>query len=185
MISQRQVRRIALLTLTTLGWLLAAAVIPVWAGTCVSNNPDEIPPFLTTGEDPNLLLIIDNSASMYDLAYIEDATLCYDDTYDAAAGYAGYFAGDDWYAYEGGKFVSKSAIEAAAVCGTATHRKTVGGANHICLKVTGGAFEALVTKGNFLNWAAASKLDIEKQILTGGKYIGADATLQMLSLIHI
>jgi len=29
----------------------------------------------------------------------------------------------------------------------------------------------LVARGNYLNWLAASKFDVEKEILTGGKYI--------------
>ena len=29
---------------------------------------------------------------------------------------------------------------------------------------------AFAARGNFLNWAAASKLDIQKKVLTGGKY---------------
>ncbi|MFH7320899.1 pilus assembly protein [Desulfurivibrio sp. D14AmB] len=168
----------AIFILTLFGLLPSLAA----AGYCDSTNPDKVPPFLTPGVDPNMLLIIDNSASMYDLAYIEDASLCYDDSYDPAASYAGYFEEEDWYAYEGGKFVGKSDLEATTICGTATHRKTtVTGANHICLKETGGVFDALVTKGKFLNWAAVSKLDIEKQILTGGKYVSIDSTLQMES----
>ncbi|UCF03288.1 MAG: hypothetical protein JSV14_06515, partial [Deltaproteobacteria bacterium] len=48
------------------------------------------PPFLSGGGvTPNLLLLIDNSASMYDLAYVDDQGYCYDDTYDAASTYVG------------------------------------------------------------------------------------------------
>jgi len=38
-------------------------------GSCASGNA--VPPFLSTGSKPNLLLMIDNSASMYDLAYVQ------------------------------------------------------------------------------------------------------------------
>ena len=38
-----------------------------------------------------------------------------------------------------------------------------------------------VGRGNFLNWAAASKLDIQKKILTGGKYDPATGQLIMES----
>jgi len=41
-----------------------------------------VPPFLTTSVPPNLLLLIDNSASMYDLAYIDTQKHCYDDSYN-------------------------------------------------------------------------------------------------------
>ena len=40
---------------------------------------------------------------------------------------------------------------------------------------------AFVASGNFLNWAAASKLDVQKKILTGGKYDAATGRLVMES----
>ena len=45
-----------------------------------------VPPFLAAGLDPNLLLMIDNSASMYDLAYVQprEEGYCYDGTYTDA-----------------------------------------------------------------------------------------------------
>ena len=55
------------------------------------------PPFLSGGGvTPNLLLLIDNSASMYDLAYVGDAGYCYDDTYDSASIYVGNFEPGSW-----------------------------------------------------------------------------------------
>ncbi|GAB6192349.1 pilus assembly protein [Desulfocastanea catecholica] len=140
-----------------------------------------IPPFLPPDGDPNLLLIIDNSASMYDLAYVNNSDYCYDgnddvggEKYDPTYGYTGYFESDSWYAYEGAQFVTKTDAEAKSLCDVATNRKTVDGtvdgANNICLKATEKTFDSLVAKGNFLNWVAASKLDIEKKVLTGGKY---------------
>jgi type IV pilus assembly protein PilY1 len=167
--------------LTVTACLLGSAAGPASANMCFSNDPDEIPPFLTTGVDPNLLMIIDNSASMFDLGYVGNAGHCYDESYDPSASYAGYFDMNTWYAYEGGKFVSKGAGDAAAICGAATHRKTSGGADNVCLNVTGGIFSSLTAKGNFFNWVAASKLDIEKGILTGGKYVADDSTLRMES----
>ncbi|MBW2172943.1 MAG: hypothetical protein JRF69_13445, partial [Deltaproteobacteria bacterium] len=59
-----------------------------------------VPPFLTTSVPPNLLLLIDNSASMYDLAYVDDQDYCYDDTYNNATEYAGYCNPDTWYKYD-------------------------------------------------------------------------------------
>ena len=53
-----------------------------------------LPAFLGTSIDPNLLLLIDNSASMYDLAYVDAAQYCFDDTYNIASSYAGYFEED-------------------------------------------------------------------------------------------
>ncbi|MFZ2948228.1 MAG: hypothetical protein WA003_01970, partial [Desulfuromonadaceae bacterium] len=51
------------------------------------------PAFIATGMKPNLLLMIDNSASMYDLAYTgTSSTACYDDSYDNTKDYIGYFS---------------------------------------------------------------------------------------------
>ena len=40
---------------------------------------------------------------------------------------------------------------------------------------------AFAATGNFLNWASASKLDIQKKILTGGKYDTANGLMVMES----
>ena len=140
------------------------------------------PPFLQAGVEPNLLLMIDNSASMYDLAYVnaaDDASgYCYDDSYASGSSYAGYFDADAWYAYESGRFVKTTA---PAACSSPTYKKSSGGADEICLKVSGSTVSAFAAKGNFLNWAASSKMDIEKKILTGGKYDAANGVLVMES----
>ena len=69
------------------------------AFSCATGASD--PPFLSAGVDPNLLLLIDNSASMYDLAYVNaTGNYCNDDTYDNTDNYAGYFDLDTWYEYD-------------------------------------------------------------------------------------
>lgn len=179
--SYRKTPKAALTILLALFCLLAPATAPA-NEICVSNNPDEIPPFLTTGVvDPNLLLIIDNSASMYDLAYIDDARYCFDDSYNPTDPYAGYFSRDAWYVYLAGAggFAAISAEQATTQCDSANRKKTHADSNHICLTLGGdGAFASLAAKGNFLNWATASKLDIEKGILTGGKYASGDLIME-------
>jgi type IV pilus assembly protein PilY1 len=58
-----------------------SVIILAFGGLCSSaysncENGNALPPFLVTGSvDPNLLLFIDNSASMYDLAYINETRL--------------------------------------------------------------------------------------------------------------
>ena len=48
--------------------------------------------------------MIDNSASMYDMAYVDENDLgyCFDESYDNTLSYAGYFSQEAWYKYEGG-----------------------------------------------------------------------------------
>jgi len=58
------------------------------------------PPFLSFGVKPNVLLMVDNSGSMLDLAYIDesdDGGQCMDNTYDSAKEYAGLFDPEVWY----------------------------------------------------------------------------------------
>ncbi len=120
--------------------MLTAVLI---CGLCLMNpTPAEsscatgvaVPPFLAAGVDPNLLLMIDNSASMYDLAYVKprEEGYCYDGTYtdedgnpaesyDAATDYFGYFESADWYAYNfaSAKFEIKTADAANSLCASA------------------------------------------------------------------
>jgi type IV pilus assembly protein PilY1 len=131
-------------------------------------NGVKIPAFLASGIDPNLLLIIDNSASMNDLAYIGAQGTCYDDGYSAAQKYAGYFDDAGWYAYSlsGNTFSQITDADAASQCSSYSFKSD----GQLCLSVGTNSVSKFVARGNLLNWAAASKLDIQKKILTGGKY---------------
>ena len=138
------------------------------------------PPFLSGGGvTPNLLLLIDNSASMYDLGYVDDQRYCYDDNYDVATTYVGYFDPTTWYVYNlaAQRFEPKTAAEASVVWGLAKYKHS-----DVCVNVDATpSVTAFAAKGNFLNWAAASKLDVEKEVLTGGKYDAANGRLVMES----
>ncbi len=141
------------------------------------------PPFLSGGVDPNLMLIFDNSASMLDLAYVAGLDTCFDDTYSNANAYAGYFDLGTWYAYDftREKFVEKTDAAAATICGASAFTSS-----DVCIDgaVTSGeltSVTAFAAKGNLLNWATASKIDIQKEILTGGKYDSTDTLLTMES----
>ena len=177
---------------------LAVIVLVMWSfsspaqvhASCATGSA--VPPFLAAGLDHNLLLLIDNSASMYDLAYVRqrEEGYCYDglytdssgtpvESYSAAKEYAGYFDATAWYAYNltSAQFETKTTAEAETICSSANYASS--GTACIAIDESGSpktvtAFAAL---GNFLNWAAASKLDIQKKILTGGKY---DATAGQL-----
>jgi type IV pilus assembly protein PilY1 len=137
------------------------------------------PPFLSGGGvDPNLLLLIDNSASMYDLAYVDDQGYCYDDTYSSTNTYVGYFEPTTWYGYNSTaqRFELKTATEASTLCGSATYTNS-----DVCITSDASSVSLFAAKGNFLNWAAASKLDVEKEVLTGGKYDATNSRLVMES----
>ena len=130
------------------------------------------PPFIDTGTTPNLLLIIDNSGSMYDLAWIDDgdaassreSEYCYDQTYDSANTYTGYFEIDPVtvYSYD----LTDNRFEAGAFPVSCTHQIS----GQLCVNIVAGAVTGFHATGNYLNWLTASKLDVQKEILTGGKY---------------
>jgi type IV pilus assembly protein PilY1 len=112
---------------------------------------------------------------MYDLAYIDTSKHCYDDSYNAATTYAGYCDPTIWYIYD----LGQSQFEEAPTWVTAeTHLAGAGGTRYqnasyvgiaIDETVTPNEVKGLVAIGNFVNWVTASKFDIEKKILTGGK----------------
>lgn len=184
------------ITIITAIFLIAGSLNnPIKAyGSCTDGTA--VPPFLSAGLDPNLLLMIDNSASMYDLAYVRprEEGYCYDGTYtdagnnlvesyNAAGSYTGYFDSALWYAYNmtSGEFEAKSAAEAQSICTSANYTNP----HTVCVSINESVNPKTVTAfaatGNFLNWATASKLDIQKKILTGGKYDPAAGLLIMES----
>jgi len=137
-----------------------------------------VPPFLTTSVPPNLLLLIDNSASMYDLAYVDDQDYCYDDTYNNATEYAGYCNPDTWYKYD----LAEQQFEPMLDYATASaFFVAAGGTRYADVNSVGIAIDktvspeevkAVIAKGNFINWATASKFDIEKKIRKEDPYRG-------------
>ncbi|MGM0681388.1 MAG: hypothetical protein ACQES8_04070, partial [Thermodesulfobacteriota bacterium] len=141
------------------------------------------PPFLSYGRvDPNVLLIIDNSASMYDMAYLEDAAYCFDDNYTLTSNYAGYFDPETYYQYNSAadRFEETGGSTAYSICnsaapGTVYHSNGADAdSSHACITIDESVEPTSLTvfaaKGNFLNWATSSKFDVEKNILTGGKH---------------
>ncbi len=100
------------------------------------------PPFLIIAPKPNVMVLLDNSGSMFEFAYdFNDANTS--QGYDPATNYYGYFLSDQWYEYSG-KFV-----EAAAKSSRAK-----------------GVDE---WDGNFLNWLTMRRVDIARKVLVGGK----------------
>ena len=155
-----------------------------YSSTCEEGRG--MPPFLgEEGVTPNILLMIDNSASMFDMAYVDENKLsyCFDESYDNTKSYAGYFTQDVWYKYDTDKFVPLADEPAATnYCSAAPGLKynhPNAGATELCITVNGNVITAFAAKGNVLNWVAASKMDIQKSVLTGGKYDAADAELIM------
>jgi len=126
------------------------------------------PPFVASGVKSNVLFLIDNSSSMYDLAY-GGKNLCVDDGFVAAREYPGYFDVRKNYLYDAAK--SRFVVsDLPSLCNAAS-------TPYLCVHMTGVAgsgsrrVQTFAASGSFLNWLSTSKLDLEKQVLTGGKFL--------------
>ncbi|MBJ6727441.1 pilus assembly protein [Geomesophilobacter sediminis] len=135
-----------------------------------------VPPYVASAK-PNVLLLLDNSSSMADLAYADPdpGSYCYDDSFSESATYVGYFDPVQLYRYDisKGAFVAVDAVTGS--CGAAA-------TSYLCLNLSGSiaprTVDNFIARGNFLNWLAMSKLDVEKYVLTGGKWDAATGLLQ-------
>lgn len=152
-------------------FFICSLLLPVSSWGAVIGDYCMTPPFIQQGIKGNLLMLIDNSASMYDLAY-QDTTKnqCYDNTYSDSTTYAGYFTSTDTYAFD---LTLNKFTGGAAMPGTCTYSA----GTYLCVNTTGSGTAELLAgtggftaSGNFLNWLTASKFDEEKKILTGGKF---------------
>ena len=180
------------LCLLFLVWVTFSILAPAYAEMsdyCIN------PPFIVGGVVPNLLMMFDNSSSMFDLNYVDKGTAtrqptyCYDKTYktnqcstttatrcakssECPSGetcknlYTGIFEINKYYQYD---FTNNDFTEIALFPPAGCNTYQV--ANTLCATVSGSAVTAFAAKGNYLNWLSASKFDIQKQILTGGKYV--------------
>ncbi|WP_162604619.1 pilus assembly protein [Geomonas edaphica] len=132
-----------------------------------------VPPLPGLGVRPNLLLMLDNSASMYDLAYTDPTLFCFDDTFNPAGSYPGYFNENNVYRYvtTGTRFTATTDSIAASSCNQAR-------TDFLCVNIKAKKLDTFLATGKFLNWLAMSKLDLEKLALTGGKYDPATNLMQ-------
>ena len=177
------------------------------------------PAFLQAGILPNLLFVIDNSASMFDLTYTDTGLkhcsnsadtcttdsqcgagtcsvfdrvpmYCFDETYKSTNEYIGYYnrfqsgTTKQYYNYDfsasPGKFDPVNSFSCVAGGGETALMFI----NELCVIYNPSlAGSTKVTKflasGNYMNWLTASKSDVQKQILTGGRYNTGD--LQLLA----
>ena len=149
-----------------------------------------LPPLPGFTVKPNLLLMIDNSASMFDPAYRDPANYCLDDATETFARqegpYLGYFHPATVYRYVFAKDAGAgdyfeptgdAAIPKSSKC-NAIADDNAKIKNNVCVNVTSGAVDNFLASGSFLNWLTMSKLDIEKMALTGGKFDTAAGMLQ-------
>ncbi len=161
--------------LTILCAVLAIIIPSATVNAATNNDYCILPPFITSDVNPNLLLMIDNSASMNELAYTSPVatSYCYDDTYSDDNSYAGYFEQDNYYEFNSG-LANDYFTGITSLAGLTCNYQT----SYLCVDINNsGQVLTFAASGKFLNWLTASKIDIEKEILTGGKYDPADQVL--------
>ena len=208
--------------------LLAGLSAQQDASAATMNDYCITPPFVVGGVKPNLLMLIDNSSSMFDLQYVDQGKYtgtcsvtttqtcsdsvscpsgetcnnrnftrnpyyCYDQTFKSSENYTGYFpnkacsvsgractsvsdcsggetcVGPLFYQYNftDDFFDQVAALPSTCPGGTAY---SLSGSLFAC--ISGTTVNTFAASGNYLNWLSASKFDVEKGILTGGKYVG-------------
>lgn len=137
-----------------LGVLLAAGMsVPALAQMELYSN---LPPFVTQNVPPNIMLIVDNSGSMYRFAYFDgwNTASPSDDNwgdnssnpstgFNPAYTYYGYFEPTYWYSYGNSRF-TPAALKSSRAKGAAEW------------------------DGNFLNWLTMRRVDVLRKVLTGG-----------------
>ncbi|CAK8714101.1 hypothetical protein GKODMF_05700 [Candidatus Electrothrix gigas] len=92
--------------LVLIGAMLLYGLVPCTGLANVCSQGTGVPPFLSTGAKPNLLMVLDNSGSMLDAAYTDsaEANPCFDDSYSSDGSYAGYFESEQWYEWKNGMY---------------------------------------------------------------------------------
>jgi hypothetical protein len=170
--------------------LAAHASTEAQGATC--DEGTAVPPFLGVETvPPNLMLMIDNSGSMYDLNYVENIGYCFDDSYNNSTTYAGYFMtireiidnSEVWYTYSAGdmEYVRTTEADKDIDCNAAAGNKYRAtdptGNEFLCASIDETDPDRskhvptyFAATGKFLNWIATSKMDVQKQVLTGGKW---------------
>lgn len=103
------------------------------------------PPFLVVSPKPNVLIVLDNSGSMFYFAYNFNGSGT-STGFNPAVTYYGYFDSDKWYVYTGTRFEESG--------NKGQRAKTVS-----------------EWDGNFLNWLTMRRIDIAKKALVGGRCV--------------
>ncbi len=117
-----------------------------FSASCTPPTPGDYtsyPPFIGSVVKPNVLILLDNSGSMFFFAYDYNGS-------DVSKGfvpgknYYGYFNPDKWYTYQNARFEETGDKSERAKASTEWD-------------------------GNFLNWLTMRRVDIARKVLVGGK----------------
>jgi type IV pilus assembly protein PilY1 len=127
-----------------------------------------VPPYVIQDIPPNVMIVLDNSGSMFNFAYFDgftttdilDDNMCTSSsspctgftdpgTYPTYK-YYGYFNPDYWYTYSSNRFLPSAPKTGSGLAGARAKISTE-------------------WDGNFLNWLTMRRVDIIRKVMTGGK----------------
>ncbi|VAX31387.1 Type IV fimbrial biogenesis protein PilY1 [hydrothermal vent metagenome] len=103
------------------------------------------PPFIGSVVKPNVLILLDNSGSMFFFAYNYNGSGT-SEGFTPGTDYYGYFDPDKWYEYQNSRFEETGNKSERAKMSTEWD-------------------------GNFLNWLTMRRVDIARKVLVGGKAV--------------
>ncbi|RJQ22240.1 MAG: hypothetical protein C4560_02660 [Nitrospiraceae bacterium] len=127
-----------------------------------------VPPYVVQNVPPNIMIVLDNSGSMFNFAYSDgfETTVTTDDYGCANSGspctgftnpgayptykYYGYFNPDYWYTYSSNRFVQSDPKTGSGLTGARSKNSNE-------------------WDGNYLNWLTMRRIDVTRKVMTGGK----------------
>lgn len=139
-------------------------------GNAVMEDYCQVPPYVIQNVPPNVMIVLDNSGSMFNFAYVDrgadgligtsDDNPC-DNKSSPCTGftepgtyptykYYGYFNPDYWYDYQNNRFIPTAPKQGSGIPGAR-------------------AKAATEWDGNFLNWLTMRRIDIIRKVMTGGR----------------
>jgi len=127
-----------------------------------------VPLFMSISLPPNVMIVVDNSGSMFRFAYFDgwNTSEADDDNYGTSSSnpcvdfnpaheYYGYFDPDYWYTYSNNRFAPRA---------LRTESK-----------------QTSDWDGNFLNWLTMRRVDIIRKVLTGGRLVASGGENRLIA----
>ena len=153
--------------------LLYVTLQPYATDAAVMEDYCVVPPYVIQNVPPNIMIIVDNSGSMFNFAYSDgfntaatgDNNSC-DNSGSPCTGftnpgtypdykYYGYFNPDYWYTYTANRFIFTAPKTGSGLTGARSKN-------------------AAEWDGNFLNWLTMRRIDVIRKVMSGGKGSSGD-----------
>lgn len=156
---------------------ISVALFPILVAGSASagmNDYCQVPPYVIQNVPPTIMILMDISGSMFDLAYrdgfatpeTDDDASCTTTNVDNSSSraclgynpnfdYYGYFDSNYWYTYGSGTFTRHVPKPGSGLSGSQAKTST-----------------DAWWDGNLLNWMTMRRIDIIRKVLTGGKPVG-------------